>query len=187
MIYLGDFLPGATVHFKWNTTGSSGASITRATNGTIYVYKDDATASEVTTGVTDTEDHDSNTGVHHCKIALTDSFYAPGSEYSVVLKAATIDGQTVNAVLAHFSIARMHAQYGLYAGACTSAGTTTTVIDSGLTEAATDFWKGRVLIFTSGNNKGQATKITGFTPASDQLTVDTLSNASASGDKFIIV
>lgn len=104
MNYLGDILEDQTVHFKWNSNDISGASITRATDGTIYVYKDDATGTEVTTGVTDTEDHDSLTGVHHCKIVTTDAFYATGADYFVVLKAATIDGQTVNACLAHFSI-----------------------------------------------------------------------------------
>ena len=34
----------------------------------------------------------------------TDGFYVTGSNYTVVLEAATIDGQVVNAVLAHFSI-----------------------------------------------------------------------------------
>lgn len=104
MTYLGDFPAGQTVHFKWNSCEAGGASVTRATNGTIYVYKDDATGTEVTTGVTDTEDHDSLTGVHHCAIVTSDGFYAAGCDYFVVLKAATIDGEVVNACLAHFSI-----------------------------------------------------------------------------------
>jgi hypothetical protein len=106
MRHLGDFIKGATVRFAWNTSGANGASITRATNGTIYVYKDGTLTTEVTTGVTDTEDEDSLTGVHLCEIATTDAFYSVGSEFLVVLKAATIDGVTVNATLAQFSIQR---------------------------------------------------------------------------------
>jgi len=103
--YLGDFPEDATVHFKWPTYDDNGASVTRATDGTIHVYKDDATDTESTAGVTDTEDHDSLTGIHHVKIDLSaDAFYATGHEYSVVLKAATIDGDVDNAVLASFSI-----------------------------------------------------------------------------------
>lgn len=101
--YLGDFRRSQNVRFQWNSFNSSGASVTRSTNGTISVYKDGGTT-QTTTGVTDTEDFDSLTGVHDVLIATTDSFYVPGSDYSVVLSAATIDGQTVNAVLAHFSI-----------------------------------------------------------------------------------
>jgi hypothetical protein len=101
--YLGDFLDNQTVHFMWSSNGANGASITRATNGTVSVYKDNGTT-QTTTGVTDTEDFDALTGIHVCTIATTDAFYATGSNYTVVLSAATIDGLTVNAVLAHFSI-----------------------------------------------------------------------------------
>jgi hypothetical protein len=102
--YLGDFKENSTLYFCWDTNDKNGASITRATNGTIKVYKDDGTA-ETTAGITDSEDFDSITGVHNCKIDLSaDAFYAKGHDYSVVLTGAVIDGETVNAVLATFSI-----------------------------------------------------------------------------------
>ncbi len=101
--YLGDFAEDATVHFMWDSNDSNGASITRATNGTVSVYKDNG-LTQTTTGVTDTEDFDGLTGIHACTIVTTDAFYVTGSNYTVVLSAATIDSQTVNAVLAHFSI-----------------------------------------------------------------------------------
>jgi hypothetical protein len=104
MKYLGDIAEDQPIHFKWNTNDVAGASITPSTPGTIYVYKDDSIATEVTTGVTDTRTVDSLIGVHHCKIVTTDAFYEAGKEYTVVLKAAVIDGQTVNACLAQFSI-----------------------------------------------------------------------------------
>ena len=104
-VYLGDFAEDAVVNFKWNTFDSAGASITRLGSDNIHVYKDDATGTEVQTGVTDSKDFDSLTGVHHCKIDLSAAvFYAVGADYTVVLKGDSIDGQTVNAVLAHFSI-----------------------------------------------------------------------------------
>lgn len=102
-MYLGDYADDETVYFKWDSFAAAGASITRATNGTISVYRDD-NATQTTTGVTDSEDFDALTGIHHVTIATTDAFYQTGADYSVVLSAATIDGQTVNAVLATFSI-----------------------------------------------------------------------------------
>lgn len=102
-MYLGDFKEDSTLYFCWNTNDKSGGSITRATNGTIKIYKDDNTT-ESTAGITDTEDFDSVAGVHNCKIVLTDDFYAKGHDYSVVLVGAVIDSETVNAVLARFSI-----------------------------------------------------------------------------------
>lgn len=103
--YLGDFVEDGTVNFLWSTNDSDGASITRSGDGTIHVYKDVADGTEVTTGITNVEDFDSLTGIHSCTIDLNSSaFYAIGADYTVILKAATIDTQTVNAVLARFSI-----------------------------------------------------------------------------------
>ena len=105
MMYLGDFAPGAVIRFMWNSADSNGASITRSTNGTISVYKDGGTTQD-TGDITDTEDFDGLTGVHLCVIDTgpDTTFYTAGSDYAVVLSAATIDTRTVNAVLAHFSL-----------------------------------------------------------------------------------
>jgi len=112
--YLGDFKEDSTLYFCWNTNNKDGASVTRATDGTIKVYKDDGTA-ESTAGIIDTEDFDSLTGVHSCKIDLSaDAFYAKGHDYSVVLVGAVIDGETVNAVLATFSIESRFAGSALF-------------------------------------------------------------------------
>lgn len=113
MMYLGDYKEGDTVYFCWSTNDKNGAAITRATNGTIKVYKDDGTT-ESTAGITDTEDFDGVTGIHNCKIVLTDAFYAVGHDYSVVLVGATVDGETVNAVLATFSIENRFAGSSLF-------------------------------------------------------------------------
>ena len=102
--YLGNLTEDQTIHFMWSSYGADGASITRATNGTVSVYKANGTT-QSTAGVTDTEDFDSLTGIHLCIIDTSaDAFYAVANDYAVVLSAATIDGKTVNAVLALFSI-----------------------------------------------------------------------------------
>src|SRR5687767_2474114 len=103
--YLGDFARGETIYGMWSSVGANGASITRATNGTISIYKDNSDT-QTTTGVTDTEDADTLTGIHRYEIALSDAFYAVGSQFFVVLSAATIDGQTVNAPIGYFTIGR---------------------------------------------------------------------------------
>jgi len=104
MMYLGDFLEDAVVYVPLNTSGADGASITRATDGTVQIYKDDGTT-ESTAGITDNEDFDGLTGVHLVKVDTSaDAFYEAGHDYTVVLSGAVIDGETVNAVLAVFSI-----------------------------------------------------------------------------------
>jgi len=107
--YLGDFRINKTVIVPWNTNGANGASITRATNGSIRIYKNNSTTERTSAaGITDNEDFDSLTGVHLINIDLADDtdagFYAAGNDYIVVLAAATIDGQTVNHAIAMFSI-----------------------------------------------------------------------------------
>lgn len=101
---LGDRTEDSTIYFMWSTNAADGSSITRATDGTVSVYKNDGLAQSVA-GITDTEDFDSLTGIHMCKIDTSaDAFYATAEDYTVVLSGATIDGKSVNAVLAVFSI-----------------------------------------------------------------------------------
>lgn len=107
--YLGDFAAGATVRLWWNTNAIAGESITRATDGSIRIYKDGSdTQRSSAAGITDSEDADSLTGVHRLSIDLSDNtdsgFYAAGSDYVVVLVGATIDGKTINHALGQFSI-----------------------------------------------------------------------------------
>lgn len=103
--WIGDLRVGKTVRKMWNSSAVAGESITRATNGTISVYKDGGTT-QSTTGVTDTEDFDGLTGVHLVAIdtSADGTFYSAGSDFEVVLSAATIDGKAINATLFSFSL-----------------------------------------------------------------------------------
>jgi hypothetical protein len=109
---LGDFKGDATVYFIWRTIDQGGAAVNPSTAGTVKVYKNDGTG-EVsgTTGITDTRGFDSLTGIHLCAIDLTaNSFYAKERDYSVVLTGATIDSQSVTAVIATFSIEKRYSE-----------------------------------------------------------------------------
>ncbi|MBF8258367.1 MAG: hypothetical protein HW377_741, partial [Actinobacteria bacterium] len=75
----------------------------------------------------------------------------------------------------------------IYIGSVTGAASATTLIDSALTQAVADFWKGRIVIFTSGTLKYQATDITAFDPATDKLTFTALTAAPGAGDTYVIV
>lgn len=117
--YLGDFRVGQTVRFWWNSNAVAGESATRGTNGTISVYKD-SSDTQSTSGVTDGEDSDGLTGVHRGVVDLSSdgTFYSAGSDFAIVLSGAAIDGKSVNAVLAQFSVenrsALMPAMSGRY-------------------------------------------------------------------------
>lgn len=137
MMYLGDYVEDETVYFTWSTNAADGASITRATNGTVSVYKDNGTT-QSTAGVTDTEDFDSLTGIHACTIDTSaDAFYATGADYAVVLSGATIDGETVNAVLAHFSIQNRYMRGTDSAALATALATVDGIVDDILVDTGT--------------------------------------------------
>lgn len=109
MIDLGDYKANSTVRAFWATNAVAGESITRATNGTLRIYKNLTTTERASaSGVTDTEDFDTLTGVHAFSIDLSDNtdagFYAAGNDYFVVLAGATIDGKSINYPIAKFSI-----------------------------------------------------------------------------------
>lgn len=120
---LGNRAEDSIIDFQWDSNDGDGASITRATDGTVEVYKGNSTT-QSTAGVTDNEDFDGVTGRHHVRIDLSaDAFYETGFDYSVVLTGATIDGQVVNPVLAHFSIENRFAEVTVPGGvAVTSMG-----------------------------------------------------------------
>jgi len=104
MNYLGDFSENAVLRFKFNTSDSSGASSTMATNGTITVYKDGDTVGKAV-GVTFSKDWNGVTGVHMVTVDLSaDSYYVAGADYSVVLSGAIVDGVAINSVLKEFSV-----------------------------------------------------------------------------------
>ena len=56
------------------------------------------------------------------------------------------------------------------ASGTSDSGTTTTMVDAARTEADTDYWKGQIIVFTSGNIVGQARLITGFNAGTDTIT-----------------
>lgn len=103
MRYLGNIALSQTLSFLFSTNDGGGAAVAPSTAGTVSVYKDGDT-SQTTTGATYTPSFDGVTGVNLVQIATSDAFYAAGHDYTIVLSGAVIDGETVNAVLATFSI-----------------------------------------------------------------------------------
>jgi len=75
-----------------------------------------------------------------------------------------------------------------FAGSVTGSATVNGFADSTLTQADTDFWTKRFVIFLTGSQKYQAREITAFTPATDLITVTpAFTTAPAVSDQYIIV
>jgi hypothetical protein len=126
------FVPASsTVSFLFGTyagDGSSVAPLSAFEAADIRIYKDgSATQRTSTSGWTMTSPFDSMTGIHQLSIDLSDNtdsgFYAAGSVYEVVLfpDTETIDGKTVFAVIARFTIGVQAANVTQVAGDADSA------------------------------------------------------------------
>lgn len=111
--YLGDFLEDATVVVMFNTFTSDdpSASVTigEFVNTDVHIYKDGGlTQRNNAAGVAVDVDVDTFVGVHSIIIDTSDDtvggFWVTGSDYHVVIEGTTVDGATINACVAHFSI-----------------------------------------------------------------------------------
>ncbi len=71
--------------------------------------------------------------------------------------------------------------------AATSGTLTTTAMTTTLTETTDDHYNGRIIIWTSGVLKDQATDITDYTGATKLLTYTATTEAPSDGDTFVIV
>lgn len=125
MSYYGDYQAGQTVTMYWETAKASGESVTRTTNGTVYVKK--VGGSQVTTGVTDTEDSPA-TGIHTVTVVTTDGYFTPG-DYSVYGLTMEVDGVTpINHYIGCFSIQNRYVPGLVYRGPVQAGGSTSQVI-----------------------------------------------------------
>ena len=189
-MYYGDFLPGQAIRFEFTTLSTDGSGAAAALgSGDLCVYKDGNTACS-TAGLTLTATFDSVVGFNQVAILTTadGTFYSAGSDFVAMLTTGYVGAVSLRGyAVAKFSIANRLAGRAVYAGTITGSSTTTSLVDSGLTQSSTDFWKGRIVVFYTGSLAGQATDITAFTPASDTLTVTALTDAPATGDRFVII
>ncbi len=67
-----------------------------------------------------------------------------------------------------------------------AAGSTTTTIETNLTEATNDHYNGRAITFYNGNLAGQSREILDYNGVTKQITVAALTEAPANTDAFVI-
>lgn len=139
---------------SWSTNSRQGASISRATPGTIVAIRG-STAAQSSVGVTDTRDVLGAVGVDTCAVDLTNPFYAPYDDYMVVLIGAVVDGDSVNAVIGQFSILNRSHSRLMVAGTVDWSNFPATQIEFELsdvtTEADNDNLAGRAVYGSVGN------------------------------------
>lgn len=104
MTYLGDFAEDATVRRFFNTVDATGAPVTIGGTAAAQVYKDGSTT-QITAGITITEDFDGVTGLHLLAVDMSaDAGYTTGSDYAAVVSVGTADSiSIIGGVLSQWS------------------------------------------------------------------------------------
>lgn len=207
--YLGDFAEDSTIYIPPFTTvaGAGGlvAPLSAFEAADLVIYKDNGASQKTSAnGVTMTSPFDSVVGVHAVTIDTSNDtgdtgFWVAGADYSVMLLPdETVDGQTVGACIATFSIEnRGSLRYrrsveGIIIAVVGTGSTLTDIVLSSVSPAlvVTDQFKGKNVYFpnstTTAALKGQATDITGCIVAGQHLTVTALTTAPVNGDLIII-
>lgn len=184
---LGDFTPGKTIVFDFNTHKADGTPITLAGTPAISVYKNSTT--ESTAGVTLTVDYDSRTGMHHVVIdtSADGTFYAAGNDFRAVITTGTVDSiSVVGTVVGAFSLSNRSAlrpataDRTLVVDAAGLADATTVKLGpSGSATAQTARDAGAQLDATISSRMATYTQPTGFLAATFPATVASTTNITA--------
>lgn len=170
--YLGDFRPGVTLDHKFTTVTTTGAPTQLAGTPAISVYKDNDTT-QTTTGVTLTVDFDTVTGLNNVRIVTTDSFYAAGSNYQIVITTGTVGGTSVvGYVVGSFSLRNRLDNIGVVTTGTAQSGTSSTIVLAAAEALGDDVVNGGTLVILSGTGAGQSRIITDYVTATDTATVD---------------
>jgi hypothetical protein len=110
---------------------------------------------------------------------IADSFYL-GTDLLQV-DVDQIDGDATAA--ANLELAAL----GIVTGTAATGTLSTTQMTTNLTEATNDHYNGRMIVWTSGPLAGQASEITDYDGATKRLDYNTVTDAPANGNTFVIV
>lgn len=225
MLNLGDIVEDETVDVPFTTNDAAGGAVAPSSAfeaADVKIYKD-GSATEKTTanGLAMTSPFDSITGLHQLTIDTSvdtgdSGFWEVGSDYKVVLDPdETVDGQTVVAVLAIFSIEnrgvavakavwdraltgathniatsagkRLRAIGDVTSGSVDDASATVSSFVTDLAGGHDDHYADQTLLFTSGNLAGMSRSILAYTDSTKLITIEEdLPEAPANTDTFDI-
>lgn len=186
MKYFGDFNKGTTVLLPFNTNDGAGASVTIATNGTLKAYIGSSTT-ETTAGLTLLEDFDGITGRHFVSIDTGNAAYPIGSEVSVALDGAVVDGVTVNVFIGSFSVNRNNALQP-YSGLVATATSTSQLTLPSVVPGVADVLVGMLFVPVHGTGAGQTARFISANTSGRVITLDPpLTTAVGTDTSFLLI
>ena len=102
--YIGDMAEDQTFYFWFSSCDKNGASVALTALGTLGVTIG-SNGLSVQSGMTVTQTADGIVGLHRVEVDLSvDTSFVGITDYTIGLTGAVVDGETINAVLCHFSI-----------------------------------------------------------------------------------
>lgn len=110
--------------------------------------------------------------------AIDADTFAAGAINAAAIAAGAIDADALAADAA--------TEIRSLASGTSDSGSTTTMVDAARTEADTDYWKGMLIVFTSGTIAGQARVITAFDAATDTITFSPATTQAVSTQTYEI-
>jgi hypothetical protein len=152
------------------------------------IASDAITAAKIATGAIDADaiaDNAIDAGAI-ASGAITSAKFAAGAITASVIATDAIDADALATDAVTELTDAMKTAFGLVTGTADS-GTTTTMVDAALTQADTDYWKGSLIVFTSGTISGQARLITAFTPASDTVTFTPATTQAVGTNTYLLI
>lgn len=117
--------------------------------------------------------------------AQTDDIGAAGAGLTAVPWNAAWDAE-VQSEVDDALVARNLDKLVIVSGTADS-GSTSTMVDAARTEGDNDYWKGRIILFTSGNISGQAAIITDFVAGTDTFTFAPPVTQAVSTQNYVIL
>lgn len=193
-VYIGDNLT-----FSICTHDPDTGVLTDATSTLYYVYEDE-TGADILTGALAKLDDAATTGFYTETIACTAlNGFEVGKTYTIYIEA-TVDSDKggicfsfkTNAMTAAIAAKLAASANTMVIGTVSwenTNSTTTVFYSDDILEATADHYKGRIVIFTSGDLTNQATDITAYAldAGEGKFTVTALTEAPADNVTFIIV
>lgn len=173
---------GQTLYFDFITNMSSGEESDADATPTCSVFEDDTDT--VMLSPTPVK-RSSQTGNYRVQIDVTSgNGFEIGRCYNVIVRAV-VGAVASKACIGRFVVDNIAAKRG---AVVTDASNTSGTFKTNLSESTTDYHKGALILFISGDLSNQVRKVTGYNGSTKFITVgDGFTGTPVAGDKFILM
>jgi len=96
------------IQIFFNCADKDGGAVADENDGTLIVFRGTDLTGYTGSGLILTRNVDGLTGINRVYLSISDAYFQNNNDYTVVYHSVTVDGETVNSVVGHFSIENRH-------------------------------------------------------------------------------